>query len=71
MGGKKSKGNHKESSGLRKVRRIGRAIKRLDMKINRWKRYQKEIEAGEREGKKQRWNTDGLEKHKTLLQSFV
>lgn len=38
--GKKSKGNHKESSGLRKLRTARRAIKRLTMKVNRWKKYQ-------------------------------
>ena len=69
--GKKGKGDHKQSSGNRKLQRVARTARRLGYKINRWKRYQEEIKAGTRQGKVARWDTAGLEKHKALLESML
>jgi hypothetical protein len=65
--GKKKVGQHKPSSRESHVRRVARASKRLEMKINRWKRYQQEITSGKRKGNPSRWNTEGLQKHLEFL----
>lgn len=61
------KKKNKTSSGQKKSRRIGTAIRRLSTKIKRWQRYQQEISAGSRKGSIARWNVEGLERHMTLL----
>jgi len=70
MGKKQNKRDHKNSSGLRKLRAAGRAIRRLTMKINRWKRYQSEIENNKRHGFVVRWNVSGLERHIKFLEAL-
>jgi hypothetical protein len=68
---KKSKRTHKTSSGRSKYVRINRTIRRLTMKVNRWKRYQSEIGASKRSGPASRWDTSGLEKHIKLLEKCI
>lgn len=75
--GKKRK--YTPSSGTGKKRTLKRAMKRLDAKITRWKRYSEEVASGMRHlplfkhGKKKgetnsnRWNISGLQSHCTLL----
>jgi hypothetical protein len=65
---KKSKRDHKTSSGLKQKRRAKRTIKRLVMKMARWDRYKEEIEKGRRPGPASRWNTDRIQKHIELLE---
>lgn len=60
-----------QSSGKHKLAKINTKIRRLRMKINRWKRYQEEIKNNKRSGTVQRWDTVGLEKHITLLESLL
>ena len=64
---KKKTGNHKPSSRQGHSRRVNRAMNRLMMKINRWKRYQEEIKQGKKEGSASRWNVAGLEKQLEFL----
>lgn len=71
MGRKLIKRDHRTSSGKRKISRIMRQIRRLEMKMKRWNRYKDEIHAGSRKGKPSRWDTAGLEKHKTFLESLI
>jgi hypothetical protein len=68
--GKKGNKDFKKSKGLKKKRELNRAIKRCMMKINRWLRYQKEIEDGKRSSPKyrKRWDTARLEKHIKYLE---
>lgn len=61
----------KDSSGTKKISRANTQIRRIKMKINRWKRYQQEIKDGKREGKSARWDTKGLEKHISLLEGLI
>jgi len=61
----------KLSGGNRKKVRIRNQIRRLNMKIARWKRYAEEIKEEKRKGSLKRWNTSGLEKHKALLETFI
>ena len=71
MGKHKKSRDHVVSGGKRRASRMMRNIKRLGMKINRWKRYQEEIKKGEKKGNILRWNTAGLEKHSELLESLL
>lgn len=61
----------RRSSGNSKRSRARRLIMRAKMKINRWKRYEKEIVGGERQGLVSRWSTSGLEAHVKLLEKFA
>ena len=67
----KSKGksrNFKPSSGLLKVRRNKRAVRKIKMKIARWERNQtnaKKVAAGK---SRNNWNTTGLKSHLALLE---
>lgn len=61
----------KMSSGKRKNAKIMKTIRRATMKINRWKRYIKEIKNGERKGNLNRWDASGLEKHIELLENLL
>ena len=63
-----TKKDFKPSAGERKARRAARLIRQFKMKINRWKRYQAEIDAGKRKGKKSRWETAGLEQQIKVLE---
>lgn len=78
--GKKSKGDHKTSSGGHKLAKKNRAIRKLRQKIARWERYKEEGKpsvTAEQEEKKRRpnksrhrdWDTSGLKKHLELLES--
>ncbi len=60
-----------QSSGKHKIAKITTKIRRLRMKVNRWKRYQDEIQNNKRSGTAKRWDTAGLEKHITLLESLL
>lgn len=70
-GGGSTNKTPKVSSGNRKKVRIKRQIMRLNMKIERWKRYAEEVKNEQRKGSVARWNTAGLEKHVQLLESFI
>ena len=69
----KKKGSRKSrtSKGLARDRRIGRAIRRAEMKIRRWNRYKEEILAHRRRGDTKRWDTAGLERHIKYLESLL
>lgn len=71
MGKKKSKREHKVSSGKRKSRTANRIIRECMMKIKRWQRYQEEIKAGKRKGELARWDTSGLEKHIKYMEKLL
>lgn len=78
-----SKQKHQDSSRLARSRRAKRNITRTKIKIQRWERYQEEIERGLRPvsvfkyGKNKgnpnpsRWDTTGLKSHLNNLQSIV
>lgn len=77
----KSKGDHKPSSGNRKLVRRKRALQRVEKKISRWKRYQSEekpcVTASQKESKgfsprsrHKGWDTSGLEKEKSFIEGL-
>lgn len=63
----KTKRKTRTSSGLRARNRAHRALKRLEMKVARWKRYQTDVVKGALRS----WSTEGLEKHLSLLQKLA
>lgn len=78
--GKKSKGEHKASSGSRKTAVLKRQIRKLRQKIERWERYKEEGKSAitaEQEEKKNKpnksrhrnWDATGLKKHLELLEA--
>lgn len=66
--GKKSKGNHKASSGQRKKQKANQQARRLRMKIARWKRNQENPDKALAGKSRNNWNTEGLEKHLALVE---
>jgi len=80
--GKKSKGDHKVSSGKHKLAVKNRAVRKLRQKIARWERYKEKgkpaITAAQEEKKNKpnksrhhNWDTTGLKKHLELLEALL
>lgn len=70
MGKKKATGKWTPSSGDRMKSEVRHQIRRLTMKVNRWKRYQGEVEANKKSGPVTRWDTSGLEKQIKFLEKL-
>lgn len=76
---RKSKQSHSQSSGEARRSRALKAIVRTKMKIKRWERYDRELQAGTRQwplDKKgvvigDRWDTTGLKSHLATLEGIV
>jgi hypothetical protein len=70
---RKSKQSHHKGSGWARARRAKASIRRVKLKINRWKRYAKEVAANTRPAPVDptRWDTEGLERHLNTLEGIV
>lgn len=70
MGKKKLKRDSRKSKGMSRASRATRALQRLLMKINRWRQYRQEERAANSKSRVG-WNTEGMERHATLLESII
>lgn len=74
MGKRKTKlpkGDPKVSRGGRKCSKTKKLLRRLKMKINRFKRYKQEEKYNAKGSKRKGWNIEGMLKHLSILDSVL
>lgn len=74
MGKRKSrppKTEKKISSGYRKCAKTKKILRRLNMKIKRFKRYLDEGHFSTKHSKRKGWSVEGMLRHKSLLEQII